>query len=459
MKPIYFVSGQAGTGKTTWLMDKALELAPDYITAEHHSLLAITRMHGARRRVQMKLRDSSASFSFSVSTIDGFALSILNRWRRSLGYKLPIQAVNGESDFIETLFGTEASFERILQKATLLLKSQTIQNILSESFPLILIDEFQDCHGSLLEFAKALSECSTLILAADDFQILDSSIQGCPGIAWINEIQSQVSTQCTELTECHRTSIQQILEAARCLRDNAPSSTKTIPVVCCPDYGPAAFKILQALVYNPSQWQGTIALISPSHDKFIAQVLGSLNNQLQKKNMQPINWYYEVSTIHEQQNIRDNLGITDSETSQDEYWTVPSSNLNPIEQKIVQKTQIYARLKGIEAIPHQLVSRHVDSIIHEKRAYSVYSPKRIVTTVHGAKNREFDNTIVLWPYRVVSDHDLQRRLLYNAITRSKNNCMILVRGDVNRANTDPVLSLLGPAEPAFASKKIKTCLS
>ena len=195
MKPIYVVSGQAGTGKTTWLMDKALELAPRYITTDHHSLLAITRMHGARRRVQMKLSDSFTDFNFSVSTIDRFALSVLNRWRRSLGYTLPIQAVNGESDFIESLLGTEASFGRILQKATSLLQSQTVQHILSESYPLILIDEFQDCHGPLLEFVKVLSECSILILAADDFQLLDGSVRGCPGITWINEMQSQVSTQ------------------------------------------------------------------------------------------------------------------------------------------------------------------------------------------------------------------------------------------------------------------------
>lgn len=48
-------------------------------------------------------------------------------------------------------------------------------------------------------------------------------------------------------------------------------------------------------------------------------------------------------------------------------------------------------------------------------------------TVHGAKNREFDNVIVLWPAAVVGSDDHRRRLLYNAITRAKQRCLVLVQ--------------------------------
>lgn len=48
-------------------------------------------------------------------------------------------------------------------------------------------------------------------------------------------------------------------------------------------------------------------------------------------------------------------------------------------------------------------------------------------TVHGAKNREFDNVIVLWPAAITGSEDQKRRLLYNAVTRAKERCLVLVQ--------------------------------
>jgi DNA helicase IV len=48
-------------------------------------------------------------------------------------------------------------------------------------------------------------------------------------------------------------------------------------------------------------------------------------------------------------------------------------------------------------------------------------------SVHGAKNREFDSVVVLWPAAISGSADQKRRLLYNAITRAKDKCLILVQ--------------------------------
>jgi superfamily I DNA/RNA helicase len=47
--------------------------------------------------------------------------------------------------------------------------------------------------------------------------------------------------------------------------------------------------------------------------------------------------------------------------------------------------------------------------------------------VHGAKNREFDNVVVLWPAAIGGDDEQRRRLLYNAVTRAKSRCLIVVQ--------------------------------
>jgi hypothetical protein len=453
VRRIFLVTGRAGTGKTTWLMQKVNELASGFLTKKHHTLLAITWMHGARRRIQAKLRECCGAVPSSVSTIDGFALWILNRWRTALGYCKPIQAVSrNNADFVETPFGTEADFSRILTGACRLLESPTVRAILRETFPLIVIDEFQDCHGSLLAFVKALSESSTMLFAADDFQLLDNSVSGCPAVEWVTSLHNDHCAEICELPTCHRTSVEPILHAAKCLRDNRAASQPTIPVYCCPSEGPAAWKIIDALSlhYYSCAWKGSTAIICPSHDPFIARVCNSANKQLLKRGHPPIQWHEELGSDEEKERIRANIGLTTPTATRARHMSVPA--VGSIEAHICARAERFARLRGLQQIISEVTERHVDRVVHEKRAYCAHCPSKVITTVHGAKNREFDNVFVLWPYTVPSDEAQRRKLLYNAITRSKKNCAILVWGNVARVQADAVLSLLGPAEPAIPPK-------
>jgi hypothetical protein len=451
MGQVAVVVGQAGTGKTTWLMAKANELAPGLVASEHQRMLVITRMHGARRRLEQKLKDACQSIPYSVATIDGFALSIVNRWRTALGHTKPVAAVPENVDFVGGVFGIEADFGRVAGSAARLLQSPTVGGVIGATYPLILIDEFQDCHGPLLEFVAALSKHGSILLAADEFQLLDSTVTGCPAVEWARMQTATGAATIEELTTCHRTSVTGILDAARCLRDNTPPTGRTISVVCCPNHGPAAWKLIERLVScAPSdRWTGTCALICPSHDPVLGKVLESCANQLRKKNLVPIRWQVECSAQEEQRRTATSLGLATASPDSDGSWQTPPGPLDGVATNVLNRVQRFARLRGIDAIPHRLVARHVDTAVQEQRAYWSSSSSRTVTTVHGAKNREFDNVFVLWPYSVPSDVAQRRRLLYNAVTRSRRNCMVLVLGDENRARNDPVLALLGPSEPAF----------
>jgi superfamily I DNA/RNA helicase len=53
--------------------------------------------------------------------------------------------------------------------------------------------------------------------------------------------------------------------------------------------------------------------------------------------------------------------------------------------------------------------------------------KLTLTTIHAAKNREFDTVIILWPYEVSGNTLYKRKLLYNAITRAKTNAIIIIQ--------------------------------
>lgn len=456
MTQIIAVTGQAGTGKTHWLMQKASELAPTHLTAEHHSLLAITRMHGSRRRLVAKLRESCPSIPCSVTTIDGFALSIVNRWRTALGYTRPIQPVSSDVDFSDTIFGTEAGYEHIVRAATRLLGSATVGAVIRETYPLVMIDEFQDCHGPLLDFVAALSKHSSLLLAADDFQLLDSAVAGCPAVEWARAQAANGAGTIEERTDFHRTSDVGILAAARCLRENTPATGQTVPLVSCPTHSLAAWKIIYHLEfgwYSP-RWKGTCAVICPSHDSLLQKVLDSTKSQLVKKNRAPIRWHVESSQKKERDSAAANLGLTSATRDSDRIWQRPSGSLDAFSALILTRSQRYARLRGLDAISNSLVARHMDMAVHDQRAYCFPSSGKTVTTVHGAKNREFDSVFVLWnPFSVGKwNADEQRRLLYNAVTRSKHNCAVLAVGTEDKVRNDPVLALVGEPVPAVPPK-------
>ncbi len=50
-------------------------------------------------------------------------------------------------------------------------------------------------------------------------------------------------------------------------------------------------------------------------------------------------------------------------------------------------------------------------------------------TVHQAKNREFDRVALIWPYQVTAEPDDRRRIFYNAITRARTSCLVIVQDE------------------------------
>jgi ATP-dependent exoDNAse (exonuclease V) alpha subunit len=48
-------------------------------------------------------------------------------------------------------------------------------------------------------------------------------------------------------------------------------------------------------------------------------------------------------------------------------------------------------------------------------------------TIHQAKNREFARVLILWPMSMASNPEMQRRLLYNAVTRAQKQATVIVQ--------------------------------
>jgi hypothetical protein len=315
------------------------------------------------------------------------------------------------------------------------------------------VDEFQDCVGSTLQFVQALGNSAKLLLAADHFQLLQADDTGCPAVDWASRLRQEGSIDYEELVGCNRTNVSAILRAARALRDNKKEVQCTVPVYFGYQPGQVAYRMVERF----TGWggaslisDGTCALIALSlDDRQLHKLLKSFEEQLARKTARQVNWSLGLSEAQLQTELFDELRIGATGAAGTK-WLVGPEVLRGQAAAVSEDVRRFSKLRGISEIPKELVAQFAKLAIHNARAFGRSSPRFQVLTVHAAKNREFDHVFVFWGYKNAGwSVEQQRRLLYNAITRAKVDCTVLALGDFERTQADPVVSLLGPAQPAI----------
>src|SRR5690606_27723396 len=124
----------------------------------------LTFMHGSRKRLESNLKFVNTDFKVKCecSTIDSFALNILNRFRSYLELSKPISiSLNGVDS--EGQFDIQLTLDSIHNKTIKLLNYESVKTFISNSYPYIIIDEFQDCNGTLLEIVKLLTSSTNVL--------------------------------------------------------------------------------------------------------------------------------------------------------------------------------------------------------------------------------------------------------------------------------------------------------
>ena len=461
MGQIILIEGQAGTGKTTRLLAKAKELGPILVQREYQRVLAMSFMHGARRRLVDKFHADCPLLPTHITTIDAFALDIVNRWRLILGFSLPVSigtSRNSDDSLYSTLFG----FSDVLGKAAELLASSSVGRVIGDTFPLVVIDEFQDCDEGHIALIEQLAKYSTLVLAADRFQYLKAEGDSCPALEWIERTAQSHDVAYEVLTTIHRTDQADILQAAANLRSNCQIDGAIQPLIC-PNAGPAAWKILERLVLGWSgiRWTGSCALLTVKRsDPLLIRTCQSLDKQASDRKYARyftdrragIAWHQEVDESAECEQASSELCVLDHGIAVETLNDLLIESLSPTARQVRDRLLRFAQLKRLSHLPEALATGHIRQAVHSARAFGRQQGKRIITTVHGAKNREFEHVIILWTKSVPPSRDLQRKLLYNAITRAKKDCLLLVIGNDRDVASSPVLKLLGEPLPVFPAR-------
>lgn len=408
------VEGAAGCGKTHRLIEMLSETLAAHPLVEGQRVLALTFMHGARRRLSDRLRTvDGLSGRVECSTVDAFAWRIYRRWRG-------LAATLGVAPIVE------GEFDATCDAAGLLLEQQQVLAWTARSFPIVLVDEGQDLRPQRLRMLAALSGATHTLIAADEFQCLEQQLRPNPLVTWLQDMSVPET-----LVQVRRTHNVDLRAAATAIRNGqAPLSRQNFRIL-----RPGVTVPLAAtLLVNAIAWRsgGNVAVITPALQGGFAQSVIARAGQgpCGKQQNGPYSIKWEGNDRDETVLILDSLVLSANATAE-----TTGAALRDMPSSAPVRAAIRWVDNQIHAVGRTEFSRaEIEAVITRKVALyrqhgSGTAPLYTAMTVQHAKNREFDGVVVIWPYQVGGDVEHKRRLLYNAVTRAKRWCHIIVQGD------------------------------
>lgn len=409
--------GAAGTGKTTRLIAEGRLYLDAHPLLEGQRVLALTKYHGSRKRMAQKLSGRQGlGVAVDCTTIDSFAWHLVRRWR-TLARQYGEVPTDGDFGAVAALAGT-------------LLQQELVSAWVGRRYPMVVVDEMQDCQDGELAVLRGLTRYAHMLTAADTFQDL-SGAEGNEAVSWAQSVGDVVA-----LERVHRTDVEGLLEAARALR-----SRQMVPTTLRPGFEVRAVRaapIGGSLVsWTIKSWYrfGETAIISPvrpDRSRFVRTVVDWVGSKQAKTSRSPatagpysICW--EADDRSNEADLIAALGLPSDPGAQLGCQELADAALQVGALDLRDWLDKQRRVGGRASISVFEVVGQIGRIVRQRRAFGRGRTSGLVAlTAHQAKNREFETVIVLWPLEVRSDPEQQRRLLYNAITRAKQRVMVVV---------------------------------
>ncbi|HEV7636874.1 MAG TPA: ATP-binding domain-containing protein [Bradyrhizobium sp.] len=293
-------------------------------------------------------------------------------------------------------------------------------------YPHVLIDEAQDLTQERLRIIRALEPAVAMHAAADEFQCLATQLRPNPAIAWM-----QTCCQPLDLQVQRRTSQAGLIAAAHAVRGGQTVvATQNVVIRAAP--GAPPYHQAAAAVANAIKWNGgaEIAIITPSRSGgFAAGVIARVGaGPIGQQQNGPYNIPWELSDKEFASQHGDNLNLPEDGSFDATVDALSAPGCHPAVLMCRDWVKRTRKLTGISTFPPDRILEQLTICFARHRRFARGSSSRLTAmTVHQAKNREFEGVIVLWPYTVAGDAEQKRRLLYNAVTRAKRWCTIIVQ--------------------------------
>ena len=410
---LFAVEGAAGCGKTVRLIKEVENALDEEPLLDGQRVLALTFMHGARRRLHQKLKGLPALRGrLHCVTIDSFAQRLVARWR-SRAFELGVRPPPLDE------------WDACCDLAGLLLEQPDVARWVAESFPIIVVDEAQDLKPQRLRMIAALTPAARLFIAADDFQCLDQTLRPSPAFTWLRAACEPVM-----LDRVHRTTINGLLAAAGALRaGRAPTADGAFRI-----YAARGTALAAAALSNAIAWRrgGNIAVITP------ATAGGFAQDVVQRVGAGPIGQHQNGPfRIVWERSESDDAGailaglVLDGPASLSDTVAALHGLADPgVARAVIARVRRQAAAGGVVQFDPVDIVQLIRRQIAVRRQHGHFDePTFAALTVQQAKNREFDGVVVLWPFQVGGDAEHKRRLLYNAITRARRWCTVILQSE------------------------------
>jgi hypothetical protein len=347
-------------------------------------------------------------------TLDRFAWNICRRWRSRLragGGLVPLEL-------------DAPDYDATCDAAGRLLAAPDVAKWVAALYPVIVLDEFQDCSPVRLALAQHLHGSVEMLVAADDFQNLNRTDES-PGVAWLRGLNIS-----EELTINRRTADVDLIAAAQALRAGMPLPTgfsTSFKLISAPSAAVAASFISQTMAPAASKNTVLLSTARPGTSVWVDKVFELATTKQygkQKAGPVPIKWETTADSIAE--TTIASLDIVDGnrEIGTSAILALPRG---PVATQLSRWVEHQRCVLGRTEFWSTEVRAQIKRAVQHVRSFgSMPQTGRRAMTIHQAKNREFPVVIVLWPFRVVGNVVLARRWLYNAITRAKRRAIVIV---------------------------------
>jgi superfamily I DNA/RNA helicase len=406
--------GPAGSGKTHSAIEQLRAELLGVPLGNTQRILALTYMHGARIRLHEQLEKiAELRGRYDASTLDSLAWRICRRWRtriRELGHPIP-----AEDDY-----GANATL------SALLLTEEHVRKWVAHVYPAILIDEAQDLDLARLAIIDELAKSCRVIIAFDEFQCLNPRNRPAPVMSWI-----QGRCRLITLAGSKRTSESRLLSAANQIRDGKPvAGGGVFKIVEAPSNKTAGPVFAATIIGYEMLKDGTFAILTPSKDaNYAIDIVALLQTKPvgKDKNVGPfaVRWETGDDRLFDlREQLRDDAAFTLEEIGS---LLSPFLHVSCVDMTLSMIKRMH-NAGGTDTFSTETVVKILDRSIAAARQFNRSVPeRRLAMTIHQAKNREFDRVAVIWPYKIPPSPEDRRRLLYNAVTRARKSCIVVVQ--------------------------------
>lgn len=422
---LHYFEGPAGSGKTYNLLMTARQRLQTHPLLEGQRLLALSFMHGARRRLHEALvaAERDPAHRCWCATIDSFARRVAQRWRALINE----QSYDGGP--------MDDRFAYTLKTAALACSFVNVRAWIGWSFPIIVIDEFQVCSSLHLEFLGAIEPATYLLAGVDAFQHLAEGEDN----ASVEFLQRRGTG--TTLTRNRRTSQPGLLETANLARQGRPvarpSNEKQKGIYIQPTR--RHYQAAVAAARNLSWYGGNHNVIlspirrqkAPFFEKTVERLRTvplTIRKGHPKVGPFKVYWADTNAALLEKELELAGLGRSQADDDLLTRTDLQQNLKHPCQRELARWFHRRERLTGETAAPIREAREALERRLTAPRSHAPGRTRGIeAMTIHQAKNREFDSVILLWPVQVGGGINLQRRLLYNAITRARQHACILIQ--------------------------------